>query len=89
MITRRKFLQATGGLAASDALASAAMAKGENAAGDRPNFLIYMPDQHQGQAVLPSHPTIMPNVRRFASQGVTFTRAFALRRTVAPRERVL
>lgn len=76
MITRRKFLQATGGLAATNGLSPALSAKGEAAAGDRPNILVYMPDQHQGQAVLPSHPAIMPNVRRFASQGVTFTRAF-------------
>lgn len=42
----------------------------------RPNILIFMPDQTQGQAVLPGHPCLTPNIERFASQGVTFTSAF-------------
>jgi arylsulfatase A-like enzyme len=63
-------------LAATNWLLPATPAKAETAVSGQPNILIFMPDQHQGQAVLPDHPAIMPNVRRFASQGVTFTRAF-------------
>ncbi len=77
-LTRRKFLQ--GGAA----LTTASMLKPEFArgqvpgpqSGKRPNILIFMEEQHQGQALLPDYPTIMPNVRRFALQGITFTRAF-------------
>ena len=42
----------------------------------RPNILIFMPDQTQGQAVLPGHPCRTPNIERFASEGVSFTNAF-------------
>jgi hypothetical protein len=76
MITRRRFLRGTSGLAAASGLLPGTVASGDAARADRPNFLIFMPDQHQGQAVLPNHPAIMPNMRRFASEGVTFTRAF-------------
>jgi len=78
MITRRKFLQTAEGLAASAAVKplNADVKSGKSAGKKRPNFLIFMPHQHQGQVVLPHHPAIMPNVRRFASQGITFTQAF-------------
>jgi hypothetical protein len=58
MITRRKFLQATSGPAATQGLAPATSARAESTASDWPNIL---PDQHLGQAVLPGHPTIIPN----------------------------
>ena len=35
-----------------------------------------MPDQTQGQAVLPGHPCLTPNLQRFADQGVVFRNAF-------------
>lgn len=35
-----------------------------------------MPDQTQGDTVLPEHPCITPNVDRLASQGVTFRNAY-------------
>jgi len=77
-LTRRKFLQDSAALTTASLL-KPGISRGQAAArpsGERPNILIFMPDQHQGQAVLPHHPAIMPNVRRFASQGVTFTRSF-------------
>ncbi|HTV56501.1 MAG TPA: sulfatase-like hydrolase/transferase [Terriglobia bacterium] len=78
MLTRRKFLQVGSTLAATKwSEDRPAQAGGQNLSRkDHPNFLVFMPDQHQGEAVLPHYPTIMPNVRRFASQGITFTQAF-------------
>jgi arylsulfatase A-like enzyme len=78
MLTRRKFLQVGSAMAATNWAGSrGAQAGGKDSSSkDRPNFLVFMPDQHQGQAVLPHYPTIMPNVKRFASQGVTFSQAF-------------
>ena len=51
MITRRKFLQTAEGLAASAAVKplNADVKSGKSAGKKRPNFLIFMPDQHQGQ----------------------------------------
>ena len=42
---------------------------------DRPNILIFMVDQVQADVVLPGHPCLMPNARRLAAQGITFTRS--------------
>jgi arylsulfatase A-like enzyme len=75
MLTRRKFLRTAQGLASSVAVSQASEVEAAGGV-QRPNFLIFMPDQHQGQAVLGDHPAIMPNLRRFASQGIAFTRAF-------------
>lgn len=77
-LTRRKFLHSSAALTTASLLKpgiSRSQAAGRQS-DERPNILIFMDEQHQGQAVLPNYPTIMPNVRRFASQGVTFTRAF-------------
>lgn len=78
MLTRRRFLRSAQGLASSVAVAQASKGTTSEAPGSvqRPNFLIFMPDQHQGQAVLGDHPAIMPNLRRLASEGIAFTRAF-------------
>ncbi len=74
MLTRRTFFQATGALAASRAAAQNAPA---NPAGrDRPNILIFMPDQQNGATVLPGSGCLTPNLDRFASQGVLFSHAF-------------
>jgi arylsulfatase A-like enzyme len=70
MVTRRRFLQTTSALAASD------LAKAQAPAGQRPNILVFMPDQQQGGTVLPSSPCITPHLDRFASEGVTFTHTF-------------
>jgi arylsulfatase A-like enzyme len=42
----------------------------------RPNVLIYMTDQEQGQVSLPGHPCATPNADRLAAEGVQFTRAY-------------
>lgn len=42
----------------------------------RPNILIFLVDQVQGQVVAPDHPCQMPNVTQFARQGVTFSQTF-------------
>lgn len=39
----------------------------------RPNVLIFMTDQQQGQVTEPGHPCIKPNLDRFSAQGVRFT----------------
>jgi len=41
-----------------------------------PNILIFMVDQMQRDVTLPGHPCHMPNVRRLAEQGVSFTQTF-------------
>jgi len=43
---------------------------------DRPNILIFLVDEVQGDVVLPGHRCQMPNVRKLAEEGVTFSRAF-------------
>lgn len=43
---------------------------------ERPNILIFMPDQQQGATVLPGHPCLTPHLDRFASEGVLFSNAF-------------
>jgi arylsulfatase A-like enzyme len=82
-LTRRKFLGSSAAMTAAGLLNPgipatqiAGSQPGGRPSDERPNILIFMEEQHQGQAVLPDYPTIMPNVRRFASQGVTFPRAF-------------
>ena len=77
-LTRRKFLR--GGAALTTAsLMKPGIAKGR-AAGpescERPNILIFMPDQQQGATVLPEHPCLTPRVDRFASEGILFNRAY-------------
>ena len=42
----------------------------------KPNILIFMTDHQRGDTVLPSHPSITPNVDRLASEGVTFANTF-------------
>lgn len=41
----------------------------------RPNVLIFMTDQEQGDVVLPGHPARTPNADRLAAEGVSFRRA--------------
>lgn len=78
MVTRRDFLASASALAASrfvNPLMAQSGAAPSNKEG-RPNILIFMPDQTQGQVVLPGHPCLTPNVDRFASQGVLFNQAY-------------
>ena len=42
---------------------------------DSPNILIFLVDQMPYDVVSPDHPCQMPNARRLASEGVSFTRA--------------
>ncbi len=78
MSTRRTFLTGAGALAAGGLAKPSAVQARQTAAPatKRPNILIFMPDQTQGQAVLPGYPCLTPNVDRFASQGVMFTEAY-------------
>lgn len=78
MVTRRDFLTSASALAASSLVKSSA-SEGMSAPANsekRPNILIFMPDQTQGQAVLPGYPCLTPNVDRFAAQGVLFPNSF-------------
>jgi arylsulfatase A-like enzyme len=77
-LTRRKFLQ--GGAALTTAsLLKPGISRGQASARhsvERPNILIFMPDQQQGATVLPEHPCLKPHLNRFASEGIIFTRAY-------------
>ena len=44
---------------------------------ERPNILIFLVDQMPYDVVAPGHPCHMPNARRMADEGVSFTRTFA------------
>lgn len=78
MGTRRDFLSTAAALAAgSFAKPLMAQAKPDPSGKEkRPNIVIFMPDQTQGQLILPGHPCLTPNVDSFASQGVMFPNAF-------------
>lgn len=78
MATRRNFLAGATAVAASSLVKPSALdAMSRNFdSGNRPNFLIFMPDQTQGQAVLPGYPCLTPNVDRFAAQGLLFPNSF-------------
>ena len=45
-------------------------------AGERPNILIFMTDQEQGDVVHPDHPCQTPHAARLARAGVLFRRAY-------------
>lgn len=75
MATRRHFLTGAAALAASG-FAESGRAQGRSGKDERPNFLVFMPDQTQAQAVLPGSSCLTPNVDRLASQGVLFTNSF-------------
>lgn len=50
----------------------------------RPNILIFMTDQHQAATVDPGSPCLTPNIDRFASQGMRFSRAYTPTALCAP-----
>ena len=78
MTTRRDFLASATALAANSLVkpsALGAMSRPSNF-DNRPNILIFMPDQTQGKAVLPGYPCLTPNVDRFAAQGLLFPNSF-------------
>jgi arylsulfatase A-like enzyme len=80
MVSRRDFLSnaaalATTGLLSAGHEAPAQMAAKEGPA-ERPNILIFMPDQQQGATVLPDHPCLTPNIDQFAKDGLLFSNAF-------------
>jgi arylsulfatase A-like enzyme len=77
-LTRRKFLRGSAALTTASLL-TPGIPQGQSSgrqSTDRPNILIFMPDQQQGATVLPEHPCLTPHVNRLASQGVMFTRAY-------------
>lgn len=78
MVTRRNFLTSAAALAASNFVKplGAQDRPTSSEKEKRPNILIFMPDQTQGQAVLPGYPCLTPNVDRFAAQGLLFPNAF-------------
>lgn len=78
MLTRRNLVTRAAALAASSFVKPSAL-KGLSASAStekRPNILIFMPDQTQGQTNLPGFPCHTPNVDRLASQGVLFSNAY-------------
>ncbi|MBI4978174.1 MAG: sulfatase-like hydrolase/transferase [Spirochaetes bacterium] len=42
----------------------------------RPNILVVMTDHQRGDTVLPEHPSLTPNIRRLADEGVMFSEAY-------------
>lgn len=78
MFTRRNFLATAAAAAASkwidpDALQAMTASSGKE---ERPNILIFMPDQTQSKTSWPGYPCHTPNVDRFAAQGLLFPNAF-------------
>ena len=43
---------------------------------DRPNILVYMTDQQQGDVIHPDHPCKTPNIDRITSEGALFTQHY-------------
>ena len=43
---------------------------------DRPNILIFMTDQEQGDVVAPGHPCLTPNADRLAADGIRFAQTY-------------
>jgi arylsulfatase A-like enzyme len=78
MIDRRDFLTKAAALTVPAILGRQASSRTSESSDktERPNILIFMPDQQQGATVLPEHPCQTPNLDRFQKQGVTFTHAF-------------
>jgi arylsulfatase A-like enzyme len=77
MISRRAFVTTmTAAAAAIAAKASQAAPPTQHEGRDRPNILIFMPDQQQGATILPGHPCITPNLDRFGQEGLIFSRAY-------------
>ena len=42
----------------------------------QPNILIFMTDHQRADTVLPDHPSVTPNIDRFAEEGLTFTNTY-------------
>ena len=78
MVTRRNFLTSAAALTAGSIVKPLRAQGRPSSSGKekRPNILIFMPDQTQGQAVLPGYPCLTPHVDRFAAQGLLFPNAF-------------
>ncbi|HVB40951.1 MAG TPA: sulfatase-like hydrolase/transferase [Terriglobales bacterium] len=78
MATRRRFLAGAAAAVAASRFVNPQALHAAPAAGteDRPNILIFMPDQTQGQTVLPGSPCLTPNIDRFAAQGVLFKSSY-------------
>lgn len=80
--SRRSFLTAAaaaavGTLASPNAFGRAVKPVGHEAgSSERPNILIFMSEQQQGQTVLPDFPCLTPNLDKFAAQGVLFRNAY-------------
>ena len=78
MVSRRDFLTSAAALAAGSVVKPLAAQNEQSLSSkdERPNILIFMPDQTQGQVILPGSPCHTPNVNRLASQGVLFNSAY-------------
>ena len=74
VVTRRNFMTSAAALAASSFVKPLAAQdrSGPSSQQNRPNILIFMPDQTQGQLALPGSPCLTPNIDRFAAQGLIF-----------------
>lgn len=77
MISRRAFVaNMTAAAAAIAANAAQPAPPTQRDDRERPNILIFMPDQQQGSTILPGHPCITPNLDRFGREGLIFSRAY-------------
>lgn len=77
MINRREFIARAAAISVPALLAGETRLQADQPAdpANRPNILIFMPDQQQGATVLPENQCLTPNLDRFAKQGLTFTQA--------------
>jgi arylsulfatase A-like enzyme len=78
MVTRRDFLSGAAALAASGLAKGLPLRARTTSSGTEkpPNILIFMPDQTQGQTILPGYPCLTPNVDKLASQGILFNSSY-------------
>lgn len=83
MISRRSFLRGSAALGAGSMINFEPPLQGlpgvapprEDAPEGTPNVLIFMPDQQNGETILPGSPVHRPNMERFLERAVAFTAA--------------
>lgn len=77
MLTRREFVSSAAALAAENfSKRTLAQSTKSDHVTEKPNILIFMPDQQQGQTVLPENPCLTPNLDKFTSESILFPNAF-------------
>lgn len=89
MMTRRSFMQASAGFGLAAALSARGRAAGR--AGDRPNILLLMDDQHRGDCLGADGNSAIhtPNLDNLAREGACFRQAYSTTPTCTPARNAL